>query len=324
GRQVPYDKLILATGSRPNIIPFPGHDLDNVLGFRTLEDVDKMLAASKAHTNAVVIGGGLLGLEAASGLKRQGMQVTVIHSSAFLLNRQIDPNAANLLQQALLKEGVQFAMSARTAKLMGNAEKRVVAVELNDGTQIPADLVVFATGVKPNMELAQSSGIYCQHGIIVNDTMQTFDPAIYAVGECVQHRGELFGLVAPLFQQAKVCANHVAELGYSRYQQTPVATKLKVTGIDVYSAGEFLANEEDEEYDIITYEDVDKAIYKKLVIKDNQLVGAVLFGDIIDGAFYFDLIQEHTDITAYRNLLMFGKAFCQPASSEAPAPVQAA
>ena len=324
GRQVPYDKLILATGSRPNIIPFPGHQLNNVLGFRTLEDVGKMLAASKTHTNAVVIGGGLLGLEAASGLKRQGMQVTVIHSSAFLLNRQIDPNAANLLQQALHNEGVEFAMSARTEKLIGNDEGRVVAVELKDGTRIPADLVIFATGVKPNMELAQSAGIYCEHGILVNDTMQTFDPAIYAVGECVQHRGELFGLVAPLFQQAKVCANHLAELGYSRYQQTPVATKLKVTGIDVYSAGEFLASEANDEFDIITFEDVDKAIYKKLVIKNNVLVGAVLFGDIVDGAFYFDLIQENADITNYRNLLMFGKAFCQPTASEEPVPVQAA
>ena len=304
----PYDRLIIATGSRPNIIPFPGHELENVMGFRTMADVNRMLDLCKSHRHAVVIGGGLLGLEAANGLRQQGMQVTVVHNSAFLLNRQLDAQAAELLQQALSAKGVQFRLGARTERLLGNDQQRVTQVQLQDGSKIPADMVVFATGVKPNKELAESAGIYCQHGIVVNDTLQTYDPAIYAVGECVQHRGDLFGLVAPLFQQAKVCANHLAEWGYHRYQTTPQATQLKVTGIDVYSAGNFMG---DETTDTLTYFDRDRSTYKKLVIHNGKLTGVVLYGDIRDGAFYFDLIQSGSDISFIREQLIFGYAACQ-------------
>ena len=308
GHCVSYDRLIIATGSRPNIIPFPGHDLKNVMGFRTIDDVNGMLSVSQRHRHAVVIGGGLLGLEAANGLQQRGMQVTVIHNSAFLLNRQIDQQAADLLQQALSDKGVQFCLNARTECLMGNAQGQVTQVQLQDGREIPADLVVFATGVTPNKELAERAGIYCERGIVVNDTLQTFDPSIYAVGECIQHRGELFGLVAPLFQQAKVCANHLAEWGCHLYRTSPMATQLKVTGIDVYSAGNFLGDDTTQE---ITYFDRDLAIYKKLVIYKDRLAGVVLYGDIRDGAFYFDLIQQQTDVKAIRDQLIFGRDACE-------------
>ncbi|MDX1692581.1 MAG: FAD-dependent oxidoreductase [Ketobacteraceae bacterium] len=315
-RSFAYDKLIIATGSRPNIIPFPGHDLKHVMGFRTMADVNHMLSISRSHQRAVVIGGGLLGLEAANGLRQQGMAVTVIHNSDFLLNRQLDPRAAELLQQALERKQVTFRLAARTESLEGNSEHRVTHVRLTDGTRIPADLVVFATGVKPNKELAERAGIYCENGIVVNDTLQTFDPSVYAVGECVQHRGELFGLVAPLFQQARVCANQLAEWGCQRYQTTPMATQLKVTGIDVYSAGDFMG---DETTDLLTYYDRDQAIYKKLVIKNQQLKGVVLYGDISDGAFYFDLVQNGTNIEAIRDLLIFGRQLCLRDTDPEPA-----
>lgn len=307
-QHIPYDKLIIATGSRPNILPFPGHDLDNVMGFRTIADVNLMLSVSQAHHNAVVIGGGLLGLEAAYGLQQQGMKVTVVHNSASLLNRQIDTQAAELLQTELQRLGVEFKLAARTQRLLGNQQHQVSHVQLEDNSLIPADLVVFATGVKPNKELAESAGIYCENGIVVSDTMQTYDPSIYAIGECIQHRGALFGLVAPLFQQAKVCANHLAEWGYHHFQSTPMATKLKVTGIDVYSAGNFLGNDASE---VITYFDRDCAVYKKLVIEQDRLVGVVLYGDIKDGAFFFDLIQQATPIKNLRQVLMFGRSACE-------------
>lgn len=307
-QHIPYDKLIIATGSRPNILPFPGHDLDNVMGFRTIADVNRMLSVSQAHHNAVVIGGGLLGLEAAYGLQQQGMKVTVVHNSASLLNRQIDTQAAELLQTELQRLGVEFKLAARTQRLLGNQQHQVSHVQLEDNSLIPADLVVFATGVKPNKELAESAGIYCENGIVVSDTMQTYDPSIYAIGECIQHRGTLFGLVAPLFQQAKVCANHLAEWGYHHFQSTPMATKLKVTGIDVYSAGNFLGNDASE---VITYFDRDCAVYKKLVIEKDRLVGVVLYGDIKDGAFFFDLIQQATPIKNLRQVLMFGRSACE-------------
>ena len=308
GHCVSYDRLIIATGSRPNIIPFPGHDLNNVMGFRTMDDVNHMLSVSQSQRHAVVIGGGLLGLEAANGLQQQGMEVTVIHNSAFLLNRQLDQQAAELLQQALSRKGVQFCLGASIECLLGDEQNQVTHVQLQDGRLIPAKLVVFATGVIPNKELAEKSGIYCEGGIVVNDALQTYDPAIYAVGECVQHRGELFGLVAPLFQQAKVCANHLAEWGCHHYRTTPMATQLKVTSIDVYSAGNFLG---DETSQTITYFDRDLSIYKKLVIHNDQLTGVVLYGDIRDGAFYFDLIQQQTNINAIREQLIFGRDACE-------------
>lgn len=322
GQQIQYDKLILATGSQPFIVPFPGHDLNNVLGFRTVKDVDRMLAISKTHRSAVVIGGGLLGLEAASGLNRQGMDVTVLHSGKYLLNRQLDQRAASLLSTSLEQDGITCRLNAKTESLIGNASGDVSGVKLKSGEVVAADLVVFATGVKPNIALAKQANLHCDRGILVSDTLQTFDPSIYAVGECVQHRGALFGLVAPLFEQAKVCANHLAELGFKAYTTKPTGTKLKVSGLDVYSAGVIdqdtaASDNTDTPYEYLQYEDRQKGIYKKLVLKDDKLMGIVLFGDIKEGAYFFDLIQSKTDISTFRHLLLFGKAYCEAYQKEA-------
>ncbi len=303
GRSVPYDRLLLATGSNPFIIPVPGSDLTGVLGYRDIADVDTMLAAAVDHQRAVVIGGGLLGLEAAYGLLRQGMEVTVVHLLDSLMERQLDPAAAALLKASLETRGLTFRMPAQTAAILG--DNRVRAVRFADGEEIPADLVVMAVGIRPSMTLAREAGLYCERGIVVDDTMLTYDPRIYAVGECVQHRGVCYGLVAPLFEQAKVCANHLARLGYGRYQGSVTSTKLKVTGIDLFSAGNYQGGEGTEE---ILYQDPGAGIYKKLVIRDNKLDGAVLYGDTIDGAWFFQLMREGTNIADMREDLLFGQA----------------
>ncbi len=303
GLVVAYDRLVLATGSNPFIIPVPGHDLPGVLGYRDIADVDAMLAAAREFKHAVVIGGGLLGLEAAYGLLRQGMEVTVVHLLDSLMERQLDPAAAALLKASLEDRGVRFLMPAQTAAILG--QERVTAVRFADGSEIPADLVVMAVGIRPNMALAQQAGLYCERGIVVDDTMLTYDPRIYAVGECVQHRGICYGLVAPLFEQAKVCANHLARLGYGRYQGSVTSTKLKVTGIDLFSAGDYQGGAGTEE---ILYQDPGAGIYKKLVIRDNKLAGAVLYGDTVDGAWFFQLMREGTQIADIREDLLFGQA----------------
>jgi len=298
-----YDRLLLATGSNPFIIPVPGHQLAGVVSFRDIYDVHAMLAASKQYRRAVVIGGGLLGLEAANGLLKQGMEVTVVHLLDSLMERQLDKPAAALLKSSLEQRGLKFLLQAQTAAILG--EERVRGVRFKDGSEIEADLVVMAVGIRPNMELAQKIGLYCERGVIVNDTMQTFDPRIYAVGECVQHRGTSYGLVAPLFEQAKVCANHLAGLGYSRYQGSVTSTKLKVTGIDLFSAGNYLGGEGCED---IVYKDPGHGVYKKLVIKENRIQGAVLYGDTVDGAWYFQLMRNGTDVSNIRDALLFGQA----------------
>lgn len=303
GIEESYDRLLLATGSDPIIIPFPGHDLPGVVTFRDINDVRRMLEAADTYRNAVVIGGGLLGLEAANGLLKQGMDVTVIHLMERLMERQLDDTAAAMLRASLEQRGLEFLMPAETEALVGT--DRVAAVRLKDGTEIAADLVVMAVGIRPNIELAQKAGIHCQRGIVVSDTMQTFDPSIYAVGECVQHRGLVYGLVAPLFEQAKVCANHLALMGYASYSGSVISTKLKVTGIDLFSSGDF---EETEETDSIILKDAGRGIYKKLTIRDNRIQGAVLYGDTMDGAWHFQLMRDGTDISGMREQLMFGHA----------------
>ena len=303
GRSADYDRLLLATGSNPFIIPVPGHELEGVMGYRDIADVDAMLAAAREHKHAVVIGGGLLGLEAAYGLQQQGMEVTVVHLLDSLMERQLDKPAAALLQASLAERGLNFRMEAQTAEILGNG--RVSGVRFADGGEIPADLVVMAVGIRPNIELAQSAGLHCEKGIVVDDTMLTYDPRIYALGECVQHRGSCYGLVAPLFEQAKVCANHLARLGYGRYQGSVTSTKLKVTGIDLFSAGDFQGGEGSEE---ILFQDPSAGVYKKLVIKDDRLAGAVLYGDTIDGAWYFQLMRSGTDVSDIREHLLFGEA----------------
>jgi len=306
GREVRYDRLLLATGSKPFILPVPGHQLDGVIAFRDIQDVEIMLHAASNHRHAVVIGGGLLGLEAANGLLRQGMDVTVVHLCDSLMERQLDKPAAALLQGALERKGLRFLLGAQTAEIVGT--ERVSAVRFKDGSEIPADLVVMTAGVRPNIELAAQAGLHCERAIVVDDTLQTYDPRVYAVGECVQHRQATFGLVAPIWDQARVCAAHLAGAGHRRYIQQATATKLKVTGVDLYSAGDFIGGEGSED---LVLRDPRRGVYKRLVLEGGRLVGAVLYGDVQDGPWYFDMIQNHAPVGALRQRLLFGKAQCE-------------
>jgi nitrite reductase (NADH) large subunit len=303
GLTVEYDRLLLATGSKPFILPIAGADLQGVLGYRDIKDTNDMIAAAKVYKHAVVIGGGLLGLEAANGLKVQGMDVTVVHKNEWLLERQLDKTAGKMLQKSLEARGLQFLLQKDTEQLIGK-DGRVVAVRFKDGQEVPADLVVMAVGIRPNYALAESAGIYCNRGIVVSDTMQTYDPRIYAVGECVNHRGIAYGLVAPLFEMAKVCATHLANFGIGVYKGSVTSTKLKVTGIDLFSAGDFMGSDDAEE---ILLHDAVGGVYKKLVIKDDTIIGAVLYGDTTDGAWYFQLLRDKKPIHEIRDHLMFGQ-----------------
>ncbi len=311
GVELGYDRLLIATGSQPVMLPIPGRELPGVIGFRGIDDVEHMLAASRSHRRAAVIGGGLLGIEAANGLSRRGMQVTLIHRSDILLEQQLNADAASLLAGKLQARGLALRLNADTVALHGN--ERVEAVVLADGSRIDADLVVMAVGVRPDIALAASSGLHCERGIVVDDTLQTYDPGIYAVGECVQHRQATFGLVAPAWEQARVCASHLARFGHRRYRATQTATKLKVTGVDVYSAGEFLGGAGTED---IVLRDPRRGIYKRLVLRDDRVVGAVLYGDVTDSGWYLELIRNATDITPFRNRLLFGKSFCNPSDDD--------
>ncbi|WP_052700605.1 NAD(P)/FAD-dependent oxidoreductase [Methylocucumis oryzae] len=306
GTVAQYDKLLIATGSRAAKPSMPGHELDGVVSFRDVIDVNTMLAYSQTHRQAVVLGGGLLGLEAANGLVMRGMEVTVIHSHAQVLNRQLDKPAATLLQQQLEARGIQFKLAAKTQALIGDDKGHVRAVRFDDGSELACDLFVAAVGIQPNIELAQAAGLYCERGIMVNDTMQTYDPSIYAVGECVQHRGDTFGLVAPLFEQAKVCANHLSTHGVAMYLTVPTATKLKVTGINLFSLGNFLGDNHSEQ---IVFTDTELGVYKKLVIQQGKLAGAVLYGDTADGLWYQELLEQGCDINPMREMLIFGQAY---------------
>ncbi|MEL7935990.1 MULTISPECIES: nitrite reductase large subunit NirB [Pseudomonas] len=305
GSEAEYDRLVIATGSNPFILPVPGNRLEGVIGYRDIADTQAMIETAKTHSHAVVIGGGLLGLEAANGLKQRGMEVTVVHLSDWLLERQLDRTAGKLLQSALEARGIRFRLNTVTDELVDNGDGRVCAVQFKDGDVVAADLVVMAAGIRPNTELAESAGIPCNRGILVNDTLQTYDPRIYAIGECASHRGIAYGLVAPLFEQAKVCANHLAQFGFASYKGSVVSTKLKVTGIDLFSAGDFMGGEGTE---TITLSDPIGGVYKKLVIKDDVLVGACLYGDTADGGWYFRQIRENHNVAQVRDHLMFGES----------------
>ncbi|OZB44268.1 MAG: nitrite reductase large subunit [Thiomonas sp. 15-66-11] len=306
GTEAAYDRLLLATGSNPFILPVPGKDLEGVIAYRDIKDTETMIETAKRYKHAVVIGGGLLGLEAANGLKLRGMDVTVVHIMPWLMERQLDETAGKLLQKSLQDRGLHFRIGAQTAALLGNEQGRVCAVQFKDGSEIPADLVVMAAGIRPNTELAEKAGIYCKRGIVVTDTMQTVtDPRIYALGECAAHRGVAYGLVAPLFEQGKVAANHLAQFGIGRYTGSAVSTKLKVTGIDLFSAGEFMGGEGCED---IVLSDPFSGVYKRLVIKDNKLLGACLYGDTVDGSWYFKLLREGRSVGDIRDKLMFGES----------------
>ena len=303
GSETDYDRLLIATGSNPFILPIAGKDLNGVISFRDINDVNLMVEASKTKKHAVVIGGGLLGLEAAFGMMKHGIKVTVVHLTDTLMDMQLDTDAGTMLQSSLIERGVEFLMGKNTESIEGDTD--VKAVCFKDGSKIEADIVVMAVGIRPNIELAQQAGIHCEKGIVVNDTLQTFDPRIYSVGECVQHRSATYGLVAPLFEMAKVCANHLALIGYGRYEGSVTSTKLKVTGIDLFSAGDFHGDDDSDE---IVMKDVATGVYKKLIIKDNKLQGAVLYGDTIDGSWYFRLMREQTDVSDLRSHLLFGEA----------------
>ena len=306
GTSAEYDRLLLATGSKPFMPPIPGKELDGVLGYRDIKDTNDMIAAAKKYKHAVVIGGGLLGLEAANGLKIQGMEVTVVHKNEWLLEKQLDKTAGKMLQKNLEAKGLNFLLNKNTEHIIGNENGRVKAVRFTDGLEISADLLVVAVGIRPNFTLAESAGIYCNKGIVVNDTMQTYDPRIYAVGECVAHRGISYGLVAPLFEMAKVCATHLANFGIGLYKGSVTSTKLKVTGIDLFSAGDFSSNEDDGREEIVLHDAVG-GVYKKLVIKNDKIIGGVLYGDTTDGSWYFQMLRDGKAIHEIRDHLMFGQ-----------------
>lgn len=303
-----YDRLLIAIGSKAVVPDIPGNDLQGVISFREILDVNKMLDYCKSHKKAVVLGGGLLGLEAANGLACRGMDITVIHNNPVLLNRQLDKQAGKLLQAELAQRGIHFKMPAKTEALIGNSDGHITAVRFDDGSELACDLFVMAIGVLPNMRLAQTAGLYCERGIVVNDTLQTYDPCVYAVGECIQHRNQTFGLVAPLFEQAKVCANHLSEHGMAKYITLPTATKLKVTGIKLFSVGDFQGDISTES---IIFTDSSLGIYKKLVLKAGRLIGAVLYGDTDDGSWYQTLLEKKMDIEPFRDKLIFGQVYAE-------------
>ncbi|KAA8609443.1 nitrite reductase [Salipiger aestuarii] len=302
--EVPYDKLVFGTGSSAFIIPCPGHDLPGVVAFRDLEDTTAMTeAAGKPGARAVVIGGGLLGLEAAAALRLRGMEVTVLHISTHLMERQLDPAAGYLLKKDLEKRGITVMLEASTKEIVGNG--RVEQVNLADGTELPCDIVCMAVGIRPSVKLAQDSGIACGRAIKVDAQMRTQTPDVYAVGECVEYNGALFGLVAPLYDQAKVLAKTLLD-EEETFVMRELSTKLKVTGCDLFSSGDFAEGEGRED---IVFRDPARGIYKRLVIENDRLIGAVMYGDTADGNWFFGLIKDATDISDIRETLIFGPSF---------------
>lgn len=298
-----YDRLLIATGSDPFIIPVPGKDLPGVIAFRDMDDVDTMLAAADAGGDAVVIGGGLLGLEAAHGLSLRGMKVTVIHLMPTLMERQLDEAAGWLLKNALEARGQTILTGADTAEITGTG--KVEGVKLKDGTLIPASLVVMAVGIRPSVALARDAGLAVGRGIQVDDHMVTSDPAVLAVGECVEHDGQVYGLVAPLWDMCRSLADGLVEAP-TGYRGSVTSTKLKVSGIDVFSAGDFSGGDGCED---IVLRDASRGVYKRVIVKDDRIVGAVLYGDTADGNWYFDLLKKQEDVSDLRDLLIFGQAF---------------
>ncbi|MFD1694996.1 nitrite reductase large subunit NirB [Roseibium aestuarii] len=305
GITVSYDKLVIATGSSPFIIPLPGKDLDGVLTYRDLDDVERMLEAAARGGRAIVIGGGLLGLEAAAGLKMQGMEVTVLHLMPTLMERQLDPSAGFLLEAEFKRRGIDVRTKANSHEILDDGTGKVAGIKLDDGTVIDASIVVMAVGIRPSAELARSVGIETNRGILVGDDMRTSDPDVFALGECVEHGGQCYGLVAPLYEMAKVIAENLLG-GAAEYKGSVTATKLKVTGVDLYSAGDFAEAEDREE---IVLRDASSGVYKRLVLKDNKIVGAVLYGETSDGPWFFDMLKKGTDIAPMRETLIFGQAY---------------
>ncbi|MNZ37132.1 Nitrite reductase [NAD(P)H] [compost metagenome] len=307
GTVADYDRLLIATGSIPVRLPIPGNRLQGVIGYRDIADARTMMDASSIHSHAVVIGGGLLGLEAANGLRQRGMDVTVVHEAEWLLERQLDRTAGKLLQRALEQRGIHFRIGEQTEELLDNGDGRVCALQFNSGDAIPADLVVMAAGIRPNTSLAEKAGIPCNQGILVNDTLQTYDPCIYALGECANHRGTTYGLLAPLLEQARVCANHLAQFGIARYNSPLPATRLKVTGIDMFSAGEFMGGAGTETF---TFSDPANGTYRKLVLRNDVLIGACLYGNTANEDWYYSQMCAGTNIREHLTSMVIGDPTC--------------
>tara|TARA_R110002051_G_scaffold1609_1_gene8859 strand:- start:7401 stop:9830 length:2430 start_codon:yes stop_codon:yes gene_type:complete len=303
GAEFAYDKLVFATGSNPFIIPLPGHDLDGVIAYRDMEDTEQMMGLSDGQ-KAVVIGGGLLGLEAAAGMAARGVDVTVVHIMGHLMERQLDEAAGYLLRRALIDKGITVKCAANSKEILGENGK-VRALLLDDGTELPCDLLVMAVGIRPNIKLAQDVGLAIGRGIHVDDHMMTSDSNVLAVGECVEHDGAIFGLVAPLYDQAKVAAQTL--MGQpAAFVQKELSTKLKVTGCDLFSAGDFAEGEERED---IVFRDPARGVYRRLVIEGDVMIGAVFYGDTTDSNWFYGLIRDRTDISEMRDTLIFGPAF---------------
>ncbi|MEM9063029.1 MAG: FAD-dependent oxidoreductase [Pseudomonadota bacterium] len=304
--ETPYDKLVIATGSAPFIIPVPGKDLPGVITYRDLDDTNAMIgAAAKPGAKAVVVGGGLLGLEAAAGLKMRGMAVTVLHLIDHIMERQLDPAASQLLRSDLESRGIRVHTKANTHEIVGT--DRVEAVRLDDGIEYEADIVVMAVGIRPETALAQDAGLACGRGLHVDDQMITSDENILAVGECVEHRGSCYGLVAPLYEMAKVAAKTLAGEP-AAYTGSSTSTKLKVTGVNLFSAGDFAEADDREE---IVFRDPGRAIYKRLVLQNDRIIGAVLYGDVTDGPWFFERLKSQTDVADVRDTLIFGPAYAE-------------
>jgi nitrite reductase (NADH) large subunit len=315
GTTIPYDTLLLATGSRPLVPPIPGLNLPNVKAFRDIADVEAMLAAAQSCRRAVVIGGGLLGLEAAWGLKRRGMTVSLVHLMPTLMERQLDVAAAKLLYRDLDSRGIAFFTNGQTEEVAG--AERGEAVVLTDGRRIPADFVVVAIGIRPNIELARIAQLEINRGILVGDDMATSDPDIYAVGECIEHNGQVFGLVAPIWEQARICGARLAGDANAVYVPQPVFTSLKITGVDVFSAGALAAADDADEE--ITLHDAKRGFYKKVILRDGRIVGCVLYGSVGDGPWYVQLMRDKVDVSPIRDRLVFGRAFVKAEEATAPA-----
>lgn len=304
-----YDRLLLATGSEPVRLPIPGSMQRGVITYRDLADTEAMIAASVRHKRAVVIGGGLLGLEAANGLAARGMEVSVVHLMPSLMERQLDEHAGAVLRRRLEARGIRFFLGCKTLAISGvDGAASAVAIEPatpspgEAGITIPAELVVMAVGIKPNTSLAQTAGLQVDRGILVDDTLLTYDPRIYAVGECVRHRGRSYGLVQPLYEMARVCATHLAGVGSHYYSGSAVSTHLKVTGIEVFSAGDFSEGAEREN---LVLSDPVRGIYRRLVIENDRLMGGVLVGDSRGAARYSELIRTKASVAPIRRELMF-------------------
>jgi nitrite reductase (NADH) large subunit len=304
GLQLPYDGLILATGSDPVRLPLPGADLQGVVTFRDLDDVETMITASaKPGAKAVVIGGGLLGIEAAYGLARRGMAATVVHLMDVLMERQLDASAGFLLTEAMAARGVETVLGAQSEEILGEGG-RVAGLKLKDGRVLPCDLLVMSVGIRPNARLARDAGLAVNRGVLVDDSLATSDPAIFAVGECVEHRGECYGLVAPIWEMCRALAETLTG-GEGRYAGSVLSTRLKVSGVDVFSAGKFAGGEGCED---IVFRDAGRGVYKRIVLEAGKLAGAVLFGDAADGGWYFDLMRAGAEVTDIRETLVFGQA----------------